>query len=88
MKATVQWPNLTPQDIVERLATEPGITISVTVVKRWLRQHDFVRRKAQQRQRTGECRHRDAPLTKIARLKEEYPACGKPVVRSETQKKH
>jgi hypothetical protein len=71
MKATVKGTHLTQQEMVERLATEPGIAISVTVVKRLVRQPDFVRRKAQKRQRTGECLHRDAQLTKIARLKEE-----------------
>jgi hypothetical protein len=86
MKAMVKWTNLTQQEIVERLATEHGIAIRVTVVKRLLRQHDFVRRKAQKRQRTGECMHRDAQFTKIARLKEEYTACGKPVVSIDTKK--
>jgi transposase len=88
MKATVKWTNLTQQEIVERLATEHGIAISVTGVKRLLRQHDFVRRKAQKRQRTGEGMHRDAQFTKIARLKEEYTACGKPVVSIDTKKKN
>jgi hypothetical protein len=87
-KATVKWTNLTQQEIADRLATEHGITVSVTVVKRLLRQHDFVRRKAQKRQRTGECVDRDAQCTKIAQLKEEYTACGKPVVSIDTKKKH
>ena len=71
MQATVTWTNLTQPAMVERWATEPGIPSSVTVVKRWLRQQDFVRRQAQKRQRTGECMHRAAQGTKIARLKEE-----------------
>lgn len=87
MKATLKWTNLTQQEIAKRLATEPGITVSVTVVKRLLRQHDFVRRKAQKRQRTGEWVHRDAQFAKIARLEEEDIACGKPVVRIDTKKR-
>ena len=88
MKATGKWTNLTQQEIADRLATEHGITVSVTVVKRLLRQHDFVRRKAQTRQRTGACVDRDAQCTTIARLKEEYAACGKPIVSIDTKKKH
>ena len=56
MRANVKWTNLTHQEIADRLAEDHGIAVSVTVVKRLLRQHDFVRRKAQKRQRTGEVR--------------------------------
>jgi len=87
MRATVKWTNLTHQEIADCLAADHGIAVSVTVVKRLLQQHDFVRRKAQKRQRTGECAHRDAQFTKITRLKEEYTACGKPVVSIDTKKK-
>jgi hypothetical protein len=52
-----------------------------------LGQHDFVRRKAQKRQRTGECAHRDAQFTKIAQLKEEYTTRGEPIVSIDTKKK-
>jgi len=88
IKATLNWTNLTQPEIADRLATEHGITVSVTVVNRLLRQHDFVRRKAQKRQRTGEGVHRAAQFTKIIRLKEEYAACGKPVVSMDTKKKN
>lgn len=49
MHAAVKWTNLTQQAIADRLAADHGIQVSVTVVKRLLRQHDFVRRKAQKR---------------------------------------
>jgi DDE family transposase/winged helix-turn-helix protein len=88
MNAAVKWTNLTRQEIVNYLATEHGITISVTVVKQLLREHDFVRRKAQKRRRTGECAQRDAQFAKIAELKEAYTSQGKPIVSMDTKKKN
>lgn len=87
LNAAVKWTNLTHQEIAHRLAADHGIEVSVTVVKRLLRQHDFVRRKAQKRTRTGECAHRDAQFTKITRLKEDYLARGEPVISMDTKKK-
>ena len=88
MNAAVKWTNLTRQEIVDYLATEHDITISVTVVKQLLRDHGFVRRKAQKRRRTGECAQRDAQFTKIADLKEDYPSRGNPIVSMDTKKKN
>lgn len=88
MNAAVKWTNLTQQEIVDYLATEHGITISVTVVKQLLRDHDFVRRKAQKRRRTGECAQRDAQFAKIASLQEVYTSQGNPIVSVDTKKKN
>ena len=88
MNAAVKWTNLTQQEIVDYLATEHGITISVTVVKQLLRAHDFVRRKAQKRRRTGEGGQRDAQFAKIAGLKEAYTSRGNPIVSVDTKKKN
>jgi hypothetical protein len=88
MNAAVKWTNLTHHEIAERLAADHGIQVSVTVVKRLLRQHDFVRRKAQKRTRTGEGAHRDAQFTNIARLKETYTAQGNPILSIDTKKKN
>ena len=88
MNAAVKWTNLTQQEIADYLATEHGITISVTVVKQLLRDHDFVRRKAQKRRRTGECAQRDAQFAKIADLKEGYTSRGNPIVSIDTKKKN
>jgi hypothetical protein len=87
IRADVKWTNLTQQEIADRLAADHGLAVSVTVVKRLLEQHDFVRRKAQKRQRTGECAHRDAQFANIARLKEEYTTRGAPIVSIDTKKK-
>jgi Rhodopirellula transposase DDE domain len=87
MNAAVKWTNLTHQEIADRLAADHGIKVSVTVVKQLLADHDFVRRKAQKRQRTGEGAQRDAQFATIARLKEEYIDRGNPVLSIDTKKK-
>jgi len=87
MNAVVKWTNLTYRDIAERLAADHAIRVSVTVVKRLLRQHNFVRRKAQKRQRTGECAQRDAQFVTIMHLKEDYSQRGQPVLSIDTKKK-
>ena len=88
MNAAVKWTNLTRQAIADYLATEHGIPLSVTVVKQLLRDHGFVRRKAQKRRRTGECAQRDAQFTKIADLKKGYTHRGNPIVSMDTKKKN
>jgi hypothetical protein len=88
MNAAVKWTNLTQPEMVDYLATEHGITISVPVVKQLLRDHSFVRRKAQKRRRTGEGAQRDAQFAKIAGLKEVYTSQGNPIVSVDTKKKN
>jgi len=88
MNAAVKWTNLTRQEIVDYLATEHGITLSVTVVKQLLRDHGCVRRKAQKRRRTGAWAQREAQFTKIADLKEDYTSRGNPSVSMDTKKKN
>jgi len=88
MNAAVKWTNLTRQEIVDYLATEHGITLSVTVVKQLLRDQGFVRRKAQKRRRTGAWAQREAQFTKIADLKEDYTSRGNPSVSMDTKKKN
>ena len=87
MNLSMKWTNLTHQQIKAHLAHDHGIEISVTVVKRLLKHHGFVRRKAQKRTRTGEHADRDAQFQKIAELKEKYLAAGNPVVSIDTKKK-
>ena len=87
MNTDLKWTNLTHQQIKTHLADDHGIEISVTVVKRLLKHHGFVRRKAQKRTRTGEHADRDAQFQKIAKLKATYLAAGNPVISIDTKKK-
>lgn len=87
MNPDIKWTNLTHQQIKDHLAHDHDIEISVTVVKRLLKQHDFVRRKAQKRTRTGDHAKRDAQFHKIAKLQGHYLADGNPFVSIDTKKK-
>jgi hypothetical protein len=73
MNQAIKWTNLTHQQIKDHLAYDHGIEISVTVVKRLLKAHGFVRRKAQKRTRTGEHSDRDAQFHKIAKKSGTWP---------------
>jgi Rhodopirellula transposase DDE domain len=88
LNAAVKGTNLTRQEIVDYLATEQGLPLSVTVVKQLLRDHGFVRRKAQKRRRTGAGAQRDAQFPKIADLREGYTRRGNPLVSSDTKTKN
>lgn len=87
MSSEIKWTNLTRRQIKEHLAQDHGIEVSVTVVKRLLKHHGFVRRQAQKRTRTGNHVDRDAQFQKISELKESYLAAGHPVVSIDTKKK-
>ena len=87
MNAEVKWTHLTYQQIADHLVHDHGIPISVTVVKRLLRHHGFVRRKALKRTRTGESKNRDAQFQHIAQLKTIYDAQDNPVVSIDTKKR-
>lgn len=87
MSSEIKWTNLTRRQIKNHLAQDHGIEVSVTVIKRLLKQHGFVRRQAQKRTRTGDHAERDAQFQKIAELKATYLASGNPVVSIDTKKK-
>ncbi len=49
MDERVRWTNLSPKEIASKLADTHHIKVSVTVVKKLLRKHDYRRRKAQKK---------------------------------------
>lgn len=54
MSSEIKWTNLTRRQIKEHLAQDHGLAVSVTVVKRLLKHHGFVRRQAQKGDRSGQ----------------------------------
>ena len=82
----IKWTNLTQREIVVGLK-QHGITVSATVVKQLLHQHDYRRRKAQKREATGTVAHRDEQFLQIAKLKQDYLAGPNPVLSMDTKKK-
>jgi hypothetical protein len=87
MRQEVRWTDLTRRQISRRMA-ERGTPAGKRVVKQLLKQHGYVKRKAQKSQTMGR-RHpdRNAQFEKIARLKQEYLEVGDPVVSIDTKKK-
>jgi hypothetical protein len=87
MREGVKWTDLTRRDISARLA-ERGTPGGKRVVKRLLKKHGYVKRKARKTRAMGP-RHpdRNAQFEKITGLKQEYLAAGQPVVSMDTKKK-
>lgn len=86
MHDTVRWTNLTRTEIAERLAAA-GTPVSVTVVKQLLRQHHYVKRKAQKAKAMGHHPDRNAQFENIARLKQAYLESENPILSIDTKKK-
>ena len=87
MRPEVKWTDLTRREISARLA-QRGTPAGRQVVKRLLRTHGYVKRKARKTQAMGP-RHpdRNAQFENIARLKQEFRDAGQPVISMDTKKK-
>lgn len=82
----IRWTNLSQKQISEKMKSQ-GVDISVTVVKKLLKKHGFVRRKALKKKATGHSMHRNEQFENITLLKKAYTASGGPVVSVDTKKK-
>lgn len=87
MNEEVVWTDLTPQEMAHRLSEQHGIRVSVKVVRRLLKKHNYRRRKAQKTQTMKQVPQRNEQFENIARLKAEYQEAGNPVVSIDTKKK-
>jgi len=87
MREEVKWTDLTRREISGRLA-ERGTPAGKRAVKRLLKKHGYVRRKARKSRAMGR-RHpdRNAQFENIARLKRGYLEAGDPVISMDTKKK-
>lgn len=86
MDEKIRWTNLSHKKIVSKMGEE-GIEISVTVVKKLLKKHGFVKRKALKTKPIGSSKNRNEQFENIAQLKEQYFKDGNPVVSVDTKKK-
>ncbi len=66
MDESLKWTHLTRQQIADLLAQEEEINVSVTVVDKLLKQHNFRRRKAFKTKATGDHPERKEQFEKIA----------------------
>lgn len=86
MDEKIRWTNLSHKKIAAKMK-EKGITISVTVVQKLLKKHNFVKRKAFKNKPIGSSKNRNDQFENIAKLKEQYFMEGNPVVSVDTKKK-
>ena len=86
MDEKIRWTNLSQKQIAEKMQQQ-GIGISVTVVKKLLKNHGFTKRKALKKKPIGTSKHRNAQFENIARLKEKYKEDGNPIISVDTKKK-
>ncbi len=86
MDEKIRWTNLSHKKIAAKMSEE-GITISVTVVKKLLKKHSFVKRKAFKNKAIGSSKNRNEQFENITMLKNQYLADGNPVVSVDTKKK-
>lgn len=86
MRVGVKWTNLSRRQIARQLKAL-GTPASKTVVSQLLHDHGYRRRKPQKKRTMGEHADRNAQFEKIAQLKQDYLAAGKPVISMDSKKK-
>jgi hypothetical protein len=87
MGEKVLWTNLTLAEISERLFEKHHIRVSIYVIRKLLKKHNYHRRKAQKKQTMKSVKNRNEQFENIAKLKSEYRAVGNPVISMDTKKK-
>lgn len=86
MDEKVKWTNLTNANIVGLLAKK-GFKVSRNIVKKLLKKHGYVKRKALKKKAAGGHVDRNAQFERIAELRNEYEEQGNPVISVDTKKK-
>lgn len=86
MDEKVKWTHLTCAELAQLLA-EQGFKVSRNIVRKLLKTHGYVKRKALKKKSAGGHVNRNAQFTRIAELKAAYEAQGNPVVSVDTKKK-
>jgi len=86
MDEKVKWTNLTRDEIREQLQKK-GISVSVNVVKKLLKKHGFVKRKALKKTSAGQHKDRDQQFKKIDKLRKEYRDSSNPIISIDAKKK-
>lgn len=86
MDETVKWSNLSRRAIAEKL-TEKGFEVSVTVVDRLLKKHNFRRRQAFKSEAGKQVAQRDEQFKNIEGLVKAAHAKGNPVMSMDVKKR-
>lgn len=86
MNGQVKWTNLSVEAIKKRLK-EAGITVSRNIVRKLLKKHDYVKRKALKKKAAGGHVNRNAQFERIKALRQDYETAGNPIISVDTKKK-
>ncbi len=87
MREDVTWTDLSPAEIAGQMELDFDISITPPIVRRILGLLDYRRRKIAKVLAGKESLNRDQQFLRIAELKEEFLALGKPVISMDTKKK-
>ena len=86
MDEKVKWTSLS-RSVIAKALMKKGYRISRNIVRKLLKNHGYVKRKAVKSQSTGEFKERDRQFKKISRLRAKYERAGNPVISVDTKKK-
>ncbi len=86
MDEKIKWTNLTRREIAEGMKKE-GIDVSKNIVRKLLKKHGYVKRKALKKKSTGEHKDRNRQFKKIARLRKKYKKDKNPIISIDAKKK-
>jgi len=86
MNEEIKWTNLTRKEIAKAMLKK-GIKISINIVKKLLKKHKYVKRKALKKKSTGEHKDRNSQFEKISSLREEYEDSDNPIISIDAKKK-
>jgi len=86
MDEKVKWTNLTCGEI-KSLLKEECFKVSRNIVRKLLKKHGYVKRKALKKKATKETENRNAQFENIAELRASYEKEGNPVISVDTKKK-
>ena len=87
MNENIKWLNLSHKDISKKMELK-GIKVSVTVVKKLLKKHFFVKRKARKNLPIGSSENRNEQFENIRSIKAEYMNSDNPIISMDSKKKN
>ena len=86
MNENIKWLNLSNKEISKKMELK-GVKVSVTVVKKLLKKHSFVKRKASKNLPIGSSYNRNEQFENIINIKAEYMNSDNPIISMDSKKR-
>ena len=86
MNAKIRWVKITVRQIAIGMKKKKAL-VGKDVVRKLLKKHDFVKRKIQRKQATGEFKDRDKQFQHIEKIKKKFKSSANPIISIDTKKK-